>query len=94
MKLKEQENLLKVKTKKVKVNETTMSEENSSNCRKCDYTTTSRQGLKIHIAGVQSAVNFQEFPASWDICEKVLDNESSLKKHAKCEQTLHCVKFL
>ena len=90
-KLKELENLLKQKTKKV--NERTIPEENSFKCRKCDYTTTSRQGLKIHNAKVHSNVNFEEFPAACDICEKVLDNESSLKKHKKTDHTFHYVKF-
>ena len=90
-KLKELENLLKHKTKKV--NERTIPEENSFKYRKCDYTTTSRQGLKIHNAKVHSNVNFEEFPAACDICEKVLDNESSLKKHKKTDHTFHYVKF-
>ena len=88
-KIKELENLLKLKPKKAKDNETTSTEENSFKCRKCNYTTTSRQGLKIQNAKVHSTLNFDEFPAACDICEKVLDNETKLKKHKKTEQTFH-----
>ena len=62
-------------------------------CDKCDYTTTSRQGLKIHNTKAHSKVDFEAFPAACDICEKVLDNEKSLNQHKKREHMFHYVKF-
>ena len=62
-------------------------------CNKCDYQTTSRQGLKIHSSKVHSNINFEEFPAACDICEKVLQNESDLKKHKKSQHTYHNVRY-
>ena len=41
-------------------------------CNKCDYNTTSRQGLKIHNSKVHSNIDFEQFPAACDICEQVL----------------------
>ena len=70
-----------------------MYEENSIKCNNCDYTTTSRQGLKIHNTKVHSTVNFEEFPAACDICEKVLENESSLSRHKKSEHIFHNIKY-
>ena len=58
-----------------------------------DYETTSKQGLKIHKTRVHSKLNFDEFPASCDVCEKVLENEKMLKKHKKSEHTYHTVKY-
>ena len=37
-------------------------------CRECDFTTTSRQGLKIHRSKSHSKINFEQFPAACDIC--------------------------
>ena len=62
-------------------------------CGECDYTTTSRQGLKIHKTRIHSKINFEEFPASCDICGKVLENEKKLKKHKKSEHTYHVVRY-
>ena len=62
-------------------------------CTKCYYTTTSRQGLKIHNTKAHSKIDFDEFPAACDVCEKVLDNETNLKQHKKKEHTYHIVKF-
>ena len=73
-KIKELENVWKQKVRKVQVSENNISEENSLKCKNCDYTTTSRQGLKIHNTKIHSKVNFEEFPAACDICEKVLEN--------------------
>jgi hypothetical protein len=39
---------LEQKTRREKDSETQISEEQQIKCNKCDYTTTSRQGLKIH----------------------------------------------
>ena len=63
------------------------------NCRECDFETNSRQGLKIHKSKVHSKINFEEFPAACNICEKVLDNEDSLKRHKKNEHTFHIVRY-
>ena len=77
-KIKELENACKQEARKVKGSEHKIPEENSIQCNNCDYTTTSRQGLKIHNTKVHSKVNFEEFPDACDVCEKVLENESSL----------------
>ena len=71
-KIKEIENACKQKARVVKVSENKMSEENSFQCKNCDYTTTSRQGLKIHNTKVHSKVNFKEFPTAFDICKKLI----------------------
>ena len=63
-KIKELENASKQKTRKVKDSETKIQEENAMKCRNCDYTTTSKQGLKIHNSKVHSKINFKEFPAA------------------------------
>ena len=42
--------------------------------------------------GHNSLVDFKEFPAACDICEKILDNEMNLKQHKKTEHTCHYVK--
>ena len=78
---------------KVQVSENNISEENSLKCKNCDYTTTSRQGLKIHNTKIHSKVNFEEFPAACDICEKVLENEINLNKHKKSDHTFHSVRY-
>ena len=67
--------------------------ENNFMCSECDFITNSRQGLKIHKSKTHSKINFEEFPAACNICEKVLDNEVNLKKHKKSEHTFHVVKF-
>ena len=64
-----------------------------SSWRNCNYTTTSRQGLKIHSSKVHSKIDFVEFPAACDVGEKVLENENILKQHKKSEHTYHFVKF-
>ena len=38
-------------------------------------------------------MDFSAFPASCDVCEKVLENELKLKEHKKNEHTYHIVKF-
>ena len=92
-KIKELENTCKQKSKKVKDSEIKIPSENTVQCRNCDFTTVSRQGLKIHNTKVHSKINFEEFPAACNICEKVLESEISLKKHKKSEHTFHNVKF-
>ena len=93
-KIKEILNSFKQRNNKEKESEKSTSEDNIINCDFCDYKTTSRQGLKIHISKVHSKkINFKEFPAACDICEKILDNESNLKKHKKTEHTYHYVQF-
>ena len=37
--------------------------------------------------------DLEEFPAACNICEKVLDNEDSLKRHKKNEHTFHIVRY-
>ena len=49
----------------------TFPEDLAIQCNNCDFKTTSRQGLKIHNSKVHSKIDFQQFPAACDICEKV-----------------------
>ena len=91
--IKELENICKQKTRKEKYSETQIPEEQQIKCNKCDYTTTSRQGLKIHCTKVHSKIDLGEFPAACNICEKILDSESKLKKHKKSEHTYHSVRY-
>ena len=92
-KIKDIENVCKQKLIKERIPENNFPEERRIQCNKCDYTTTSRQGLKIHSSKVHSKIDFVEFPAVCDVCEKVLENENILKQHKKSEHTYHFVKF-
>ena len=92
-KFKDLENATKQKFTKQKNSETITTEDTSIQCDKCEYATTSRQGLKIHNSKVHSKINFEEFPAACDICEKVLKSETDLKKHKKTQHTYHYVKY-
>ena len=47
----------------------------------------------IHCSKVHSKIDFVEFPAACDVCEKVLANETNLKQHKKNEHTYQIVKF-
>ena len=49
--------------------------------------------MKIHNSKIHSNINFEEFPAACDICEKVLQNESDLRKHKKTQHTFHTVRY-
>lgn len=91
-KMKELENVTKQKAGGY-VAEANVYKENNFKCRECDFTTSSRPGLKIHKSKTHSKINFEEFPAACNICEKVLDNEVNLKKHKKSEHTFHDVKY-
>ena len=92
-KLKEIENLCKQKMGKEKMLENSLPEKKNIQCNKCDYTTTTRQGLKIHNSKVHSKIDFVTFPAVCDVCEMVLETETKLKDHKKKEHTYHIVKF-
>ena len=92
-KIKDLENTCKQKPKKEINHENKISEEKAIKCNKCDFSTTSRQGLKIHNSKTHSKINYEEFPAACDVCEKVLDNEISLKQHKKREHTYHSVRY-
>ena len=92
-KVKELENKLKQKAGKEVSAEIKTTNENSYNCRECDFTTTSRQGLKIHRSKSHSKINFEQFPAACDICELVLENVTNFKKHKKSEHTYHTVRY-
>ena len=87
------ENLCRQKTKKDKDSEAKVNKNADINCDKCEYTTTSRQGLKIHNSKVHSKINVEEFPALCDVCEKVLENENDLTKHKKSHHTNHSVRY-
>ena len=92
-KIKDLENACKQKKRKENESEATIPKCGDLKCGKCDYTTTSKQGLKIHNSKVHSKINFEEFPAACDICEKVLQNENDLKKHKKSQHTNHSVRY-
>ena len=92
-KVKDLENIYKQKFTKQKASEPVITEDSSIQCNKCEYKTTSRQGLKIHNAKVHSKINFEEFPAACDICDTILDNEKDLRKHKKSKHTYHYVRY-
>ena len=92
-KIKELENSLKQRVKKGKAAESTVPEDASIQCINCDFKTTSKQGLKIHNSKVHSKINFEEFPAACDVCEKILQNENELRKHKKSQHTYHNVRY-
>ena len=91
-KIKDLENACKQKMRKDK-DQVQKADIPTIHCNKCDYKTTSRQGLKIHNSKVHSNINFEEFPAACDICEKVLQNEMDLRKHKKSQHTYHNVRY-
>ena len=62
-------------------------------CSMCEFTTTSKQGLKIHNSKVHSKIDFASFPAACDVCEKVLTDEKELKEHKKREYISHTVRY-
>ena len=59
----------------------------------CEFTTTSKQSLKIHNSKVHSEIDFASFPAACDVCEKVLTDENELKEHKKREHISHTVRY-
>ena len=92
-KIKNVENHVKQTRVKGKNSENDVPIDDIFSCERCDFTTTSRQGLKIHNAKTHSKIDFEAFPAACDICEKVLENEKCLNQHKKREHTFHIVKF-
>ena len=92
-KVKDLENTYKQKFTKQNASEPSITEDSSIQCNMCEYKTTSRQGLKIHNAKVHSKINFEQFPAACDICEKILNNENDLRKHKKLQHTYHNVRY-
>ena len=97
---KEHQNQKKQNEKKIKEKTTSkdrVSQQKTSvegiHCSMCDFTTTSKQGLKIHNSKVHSKIDFASFPAACDVCEKVLTDENELKEHKKREHISHTVKY-
>ena len=76
-KIKELEASHKQATSKDKVSQPKMSAEEII-CSMCDFTTTSKQVLKIYNSKVHSKIDFASFPAACDVCEKVLTDENEL----------------
>ena len=89
-KIKDLENIIKQKNLK---NSQSTVVNSDLHCDKCDFKTTSRQGLKIHMTRVHSKINFQEFPATCDVCEEILTNENELNIHKKKKHTFHNIRF-
>ena len=69
-KIKDSENKCKQKTRRENEADPKIYKHVDIKCGKCEYSTTSRQGLKIHNTKVHSKINFEEFPAACDICDK------------------------
>ena len=95
-KIKEMENYIKQtkgKGKKSEKSENDILVEDIIKCEKCDYTTTSRQGLKIHNAKTHSKIDFEAFPAACNVCEQVFDNEKCLNQRKRKEHTFHIIQF-
>ena len=64
----------KQKKSKEKTSETNVPEDLTVKCDYCDFTSTSKQGLRIHNTRVHSKIDFTKFPAACDVCGKVLEN--------------------
>ena len=51
-------------------------------CDKCNFSTNSRSGLKIHEKKKHTIVsNNKTYPKKCDLCEKMLNSESEMRKH-------------
>ena len=72
--IKDLENLVKKRTKK-KVEPLI--------CTACEFTTTSKQGLKTHIRRKHTKLNKEKYPKTCDFCEMILDDAKEMNLHLK-----------
>ena len=61
----------------------TLVEKEVFNCTLCAFTTTSKSGLKIHTKRKHTNYSEDVYPRSCELCEKILQNSSEMKKHLK-----------
>ena len=50
-------------------------------CETCNFTTTSKAGLKIHMKRKHTEIDNEQFPKSCELCDKILKSKSQLKVH-------------
>ena len=73
-KMKNLENMIKKNTK---------STVEQLNCSECEFTTTSKQGLKTHIKRKHTKLNSEKYPKKCDLCEMELDDHKEMNLHLK-----------
>ena len=60
----------------------TMENENQQiKCDHCDFTTTSKKGLKTHTKRKHSVANLEQFPISCELCKEELGNKKDMRNH-------------
>ena len=60
----------------------TMENENQQiKCDHCDFTTTSKKGLKTHTKRKHSVANQEQFPISCELCKEELGNKKDMRNH-------------
>ena len=52
-------------------------------CDFCDFATTSKSGLKVHMKRKHTEYSKEKFPKSCDLCGKVVSDAAEMKKHLK-----------
>ena len=57
--------------------------EDTINCEECNFTTTSKQGLKTHIKRKHTLLDSEEIPKTCDFCDVNFDNINKMKVHLK-----------
>ena len=75
-KIKDLENLLKKQEKNQSAVE-------KFNCEQCEFTTTSKQGLKTHIKRKHTEITAEKYPAICELCDVKVNDEKELKLHMK-----------
>ena len=84
---------MQTKTTKEIQQESVIQKDATIQCGECNYTTTTRQGLKIHKTRIHSKINVEQFPASCFYLWKSFRKLEKLKKHKKSEHTYHVVRY-
>ena len=74
-KFKDIENVIK-KQKKTKIEQ--------FNCTDCNFTTTSKQGLKTHVKRKHTNLHLDKYPKTCEFCDTEVDDEKQMKLHLKC----------
>ena len=53
-------------------------------CNLCEFSTTSKKGMKTHIKRKHSVANKDQVPVSCQLCDVVLESKREMKAHKKC----------